>query len=217
MSISQHEAQLELCAEHHTHTGTLGWPVPYEPGDGPHASTRVCDRAECQDAASRWVQEATGHDGVYRSFEDARAGRSGGLVPVPFRIACMTCTSTVERDKAKAEGWLVDEFPTAGGVPVKVAICFSCRFKTDVEAPAERKPCGGTCKGDYAHLDGWRAVCTWLGHCAESWSCWDENCVREWAAEHDEPGECGTCHQDTWHDVTVKRISEFQAAQAGAR
>lgn len=137
--------------------------------------------------------------------------------PTGNRLQCMTCTSRIEPGEAKAKGWLVDEYPTPGGTPLKVVICFPCRQKTNTAEAAERKPCGGTCKGDYAHPDGWRAICTWLGHCEESWSCWDENCVREWAAEHDEPHDCETCHQPVDHDTRVKRISEWQQAKAGAR
>lgn len=51
--------------------GTIGYPVPYEPGK-PHASTHVCDSPSHQDEAAAWVHAITGNAGVFRTFAQAR-------------------------------------------------------------------------------------------------------------------------------------------------
>ena len=52
--------------------GTIAWPLDYERGK-PHASTHVCDSPSHQAEASQWVQGITGHEGVFRTFEQPRA------------------------------------------------------------------------------------------------------------------------------------------------
>ena len=66
----------ELCRDRHAATGTIGWLAPMPPGyTGAHASVRICPREQCQRSANRWVREHTGHDGIYRTFEQARSER----------------------------------------------------------------------------------------------------------------------------------------------
>jgi len=56
--------------------GTVGWPIPYQPGK-PHASTRVCASEDHQEESREWVHGLTGHAGIFRTFAEARAERSG--------------------------------------------------------------------------------------------------------------------------------------------
>lgn len=66
--------QYERCWDEHEQTGTLGWPSrwPDQPVPGRQFSTAVCDRPKCRASANRAVRKATGHDGVFVSFEQAR-------------------------------------------------------------------------------------------------------------------------------------------------
>jgi hypothetical protein len=41
--------------------------------DRPHASTVVCDRPECQQAAIRWVAGETNETAVFRPFRERKA------------------------------------------------------------------------------------------------------------------------------------------------
>ena len=50
--------------------GTIGYPVPYEPGR-PHASTVICDSPSHRAEASEWVEGITGHAGVFRAYSGA--------------------------------------------------------------------------------------------------------------------------------------------------
>lgn len=54
--------------------GTIGWPVPIVRGEA-HASAVVCDSPSHQDETRAWVHSITGHAGVFRTFEEARAGQ----------------------------------------------------------------------------------------------------------------------------------------------
>lgn len=51
--------------------GTIGWPVKPQRGEV-HASTVICDSPSHQAEAQRWVYGITGHEGVFRTFEQAR-------------------------------------------------------------------------------------------------------------------------------------------------
>lgn len=70
------------CPSAHRSTGTFGYPVPGVPEwpEGErlplgvsHASVAVCDRDECRKIANRYIRAATGHDGIYTSYAEARA------------------------------------------------------------------------------------------------------------------------------------------------
>lgn len=66
-------SKIELCQRRHAATGTIGWPTTRPLGSGPHASTQVCERPECQRSAHRWVRNCTGHNGEYRTFAQSDA------------------------------------------------------------------------------------------------------------------------------------------------
>ena len=51
--------------------GTIGWPVNPQ-RDEAHASTVVCDSPSHQDEANAWVYSKTRHEGVFRTFAEAR-------------------------------------------------------------------------------------------------------------------------------------------------
>ena len=53
---------------HKNQTGYVtNQPDGYDPNRS-HASTTVCDREECRENATRWVEQETGESGVYRDF-----------------------------------------------------------------------------------------------------------------------------------------------------
>jgi hypothetical protein len=54
--------------------GTVSWPEDLD-GDGPMASTTVCANPEHRDEAERWVEQATGHRGVFVPFKRAGVAR----------------------------------------------------------------------------------------------------------------------------------------------
>lgn len=52
----------ELCVI----VGRMSWPPGLTaPQDGPHASRLVCQHPEHQEAAAKWVEQVTGHRGVF--------------------------------------------------------------------------------------------------------------------------------------------------------
>jgi len=65
----------ERCMDQHRAVGTIGYPRPFLRGyEGPHASVRTCGAAACLASANRYIRGITGHDGVFRTFEESRAG-----------------------------------------------------------------------------------------------------------------------------------------------
>lgn len=49
--------------------GRICWPAG-PAASGPHASRLVCAHPEHQDAAARWVEQVTGHRGVFVEVPD---------------------------------------------------------------------------------------------------------------------------------------------------
>lgn len=66
MSLATMGPQRYLLCDHQP-TGTVAWPAQ-RPEHGPCASVYSCDRPDCVWDATRYVQERTGHPGVYRAF-----------------------------------------------------------------------------------------------------------------------------------------------------
>jgi hypothetical protein len=124
-------------------------------------------------------------------------------------VSCGRCGSETSVDATA--GWIIEERRTVGGDVIRVVVCFPCRGHVEPSVEAQPKRCGGKCDGLYEGRGAWVARCDTYP-CEEVWSCWDEQCVRDWAAEHGEPHECSECHQDVDHDVTV--TSAVQRARA---
>lgn len=54
-----------------TVSGRICWPSgPAAPPSGPHASRLVCAHPEHQEAAALWVEQVTGHRGVFVEVPD---------------------------------------------------------------------------------------------------------------------------------------------------
>lgn len=59
---------MDICAACST-VGVMAWPVDAAAyGSASSASTVVCDREEHRAAAAAWVEEITGHTGVFIPF-----------------------------------------------------------------------------------------------------------------------------------------------------
>lgn len=75
------KAQYERCISEHQAVGTIGYPAPLPKGwtgTGPHASVSTCGNGGCIASANNYIRSVTGHDGVFRTFEQARAERQAG-------------------------------------------------------------------------------------------------------------------------------------------
>lgn len=62
----------ESYIEVHEPTGTMHWPASASilNPNIPSASTIVCDLPVCQQEASEWVKDITGHPGEFAPFQD---------------------------------------------------------------------------------------------------------------------------------------------------
>jgi hypothetical protein len=50
--------------------GRVSWPEDLQNAKGASASTFVCANPEHQDEAARWVEQVTGHRGVFVAFAE---------------------------------------------------------------------------------------------------------------------------------------------------
>lgn len=65
----------DLC-EHPASVGRISWPADLTPPVAkPNASAYVCRFVACQERAALWVEQETGHRGVFVRFEKVSHGR----------------------------------------------------------------------------------------------------------------------------------------------
>ena len=117
----------------------IGWPVRLA-GDGPHASTVVCDSPSHQDEARAWVHGITGHAGVFRRFAQRN-------VYWPGTGALIHVIASPSRGEALSP---VAETVTRGRVP-------SCESGPAVDGHMDPVPADGDLPGIRARETGMRS------------------------------------------------------------
>lgn len=99
------------------------------------------------------------------------------------------------------ENWVVRKEKSLTGADLEAAVCPSCRIGNREDAE-EHEP--GTCSGEYAGPDAWKAICE-EEYCHESWSCWLKECVEDWQENHStDDCDCSHCTYGH-HDSTLRK------------
>lgn len=102
---------------------------------------------------------------------------------------CMSCDTKIRERPVLP---LKESYCTLSGDTRRIVLCFPCRRLAVPFEGSDR--CDGRCGGHNDNPTAWHAECSTCPTAEvddegdplpTEWSCWEEGCVRAWAAEHD--------------------------------